>query len=504
MKRLDFRLPEFTRHAWVGDTARAEWEPRIARVVTAWRATEWLSVIAGLREAALLVLGDEELPTVAKRVAAAGFAVAPVDRIPASDAYVSARTEPAPNTPTMARVVITRPEHVDAFRSAWECGDQLTVGRLLGYPACCSRFFKETWVDQRFVDTTWPSAARTAEVDSDVTEIDLGGPPEANVLLRWLGVRSVPHLPCRFDCAPSLALAHELLRVGRESGYGDEMDDLISILGWPIQWTALHGIAEIKTPVVRISATTDATAVKYTVRWRGQTFPRHGARGLVFPYSRPQGLRITGSRSFDRGLRNASRPLDRLRDGRSYHADNGFPSRAAMDAAHRPLVDLVASRVGAGSRVIDLGCGNGALLEKICTSRRGVVPFGVDLDEKKIAHARLLHPGHDEHFRVGDLFDAVALGDAEYDVAILMPGRLLEAPDRAPTLLRWLGVRVGEIVVYRYPGYETADDAASMAAAAGLRVDRVRNSCAVARAVVGQVVRRRAATSLPGRPARRH
>ena len=73
------------------------------------------------------------------------------------------------------------------------------------------------------------------------------------------------------------------MALGRELGFGAEIEWLGEILGWPLEWSALHGIAEIKTPVLRASARTDATPRKYVVRWEGESYPEGGASGLRFP-----------------------------------------------------------------------------------------------------------------------------------------------------------------------------------------------------------------------------
>ena len=83
--------------------------------------------------------------------------------------------------------------------------------------------------------------------------------------------------------------------------------------------------------------------------------------------------------------------------------------------------------IGDIGTVIDLGCGNGALLKKISEARTGMIPFGVDADESKLEHARLLQPAFAANFVAGNMFESIPL-DAEtvYSLIILMPGRLLE------------------------------------------------------------------------------
>jgi hypothetical protein len=97
-------------------------------------------------------------------------------------------------------------------------------------------------------------------------------------------------------------LAKKLIDIGRAAEYVDEMDWLPEILSWPIEWSALHRIAEIKTPVLKASARTDATPCRYTVRRQGDNYPLEGIRGLNFPYRLPPQRILNGSRELQRAL----------------------------------------------------------------------------------------------------------------------------------------------------------------------------------------------------------
>ena len=78
-----------------------------------------------------------------------------------------------------------------------------------------------------------------------------------------------------------------------------------------------------------------------------------------------------------------------------------------MDDAHRPVVDARGPALaGRGGRVVDFGCGNGALLKKLAAAAPGVTPFGIDSDPARIKHARLLQPDFRSNFVVGDILDA--------------------------------------------------------------------------------------------------
>jgi 2-polyprenyl-3-methyl-5-hydroxy-6-metoxy-1,4-benzoquinol methylase len=454
MERLEFTLPDFTRFMWVSDPAKDVWQSRLERVANAWLEIEWRAVVAGVRSCAVTMASPEQLVAQAPGWAEEGLSALPVEMVGLTgQPYASTSAVAQPGEPFLFRIVIGRPPDVAAFKRAWDAADQEAIGDLLGYPPCCREFFRRVWVDDAMVDTTWPMATATAAAaDNDGTVVEVDGPAQANILWRWMGARAVPHLPCRFDCPATVNLGERLVAVGRSCGFAPEMDWLLEVLSWPVEWSALHGIAEIRTPVLKVSTRTDATARRYVVRRRGDSYPVEGAQGLSFPFQAPVKLRLTGTRGFQRGIEHAvavtaPRPS-------WYATDNGFDSIVAMEEAHRPIVTAaVAALAGRGGNAVDLGCGNGALLDKIAAAARGVAPFGIDLDEARIEHARALHRNAAAHFIVGDMFDDEGLwsSDKRFALAILMPGRLLEAgPERAAALRARLRTHCDRLLVYAY------------------------------------------------------
>jgi trans-aconitate methyltransferase len=159
-----------------------------------------------------------------------------------------------------------------------------------------------------------------------------------------------------------------------------------------------------------------------------------------------------------------------------YHLDNLFPSRARLDEVHAPIVALALATLGGrGGDVLDLGCGNGALLAKLHAGDPGVVPHGVDLEPDRIEHARVLLPRFATNFVAADLYAAHPLvaDDRHYALVLLAGRRLLQGtPDRVDRLKAWLAGHARHVLFYGYGTALTAFDSglAGLARAAGLRL----------------------------------
>lgn len=268
MDRLPTVLPDWTRIKWVSEEARSVWEGRISRINKAWEKFE------RSRRNALQFIKHEDYPRIYAEVAVDGKILVP---LPEGD-------------PWTGRTAICKPINAGVWKLAWDRRDDEYIGQILGYPECCIKFFKKYWVDEKFVDTTWPMTLNYPWVGCieygkypNLTEIKIQPRVHNNILLRWLGVRLVSHLPCSFDCEAThqMSLVNGCDIFSKDKELYEWIADMLS---WPLEWSALHGIAEIKTPILTISTRTDMTEKKYTVQLRGSSYPKEGAKGLVFPF----------------------------------------------------------------------------------------------------------------------------------------------------------------------------------------------------------------------------
>jgi SAM-dependent methyltransferase len=112
-----------------------------------------------------------------------------------------------------------------------------------------------------------------------------------------------------------------------------------------------------------------------------------------------------------------------------------------MEAAHSVVASVVGQSPGA---VLDLGCGDGALLARLTLDG-----FGIEQDAGVVERGARRHPGLSLFVgRIEKLHGTV--GTVEPDVVLVMPGRLLEMSQEDADLVRAGLLRKKRVVVYAY------------------------------------------------------
>ncbi|ALG67649.1 hypothetical protein [Beggiatoa leptomitoformis] len=304
MERLDFVLPDFTRISWVSEEARSQWEHRFTRLIQVWQTAEWQSVKTGMRGCCTLVLSPTQFIEQASLWIEQGLVSLPLEmQAVAQYANAQALLQVAGDTPFLLRVAVGYPAAIQALQRAINQQDEAEISRLVGYPYCCYQAFHHYCAEQGFIDMTWHSAlASHHQPDSESQLIKLSSCIETNLFWQSLGLRLIPHNPCRYDCPASIEMGKQFILLLQQLGFTEELSWLQEIFDFPVAWSALHGIAEIKTPLLKISTTTDATPTKYIVHYQGQTYPLAGGQGLTFPYRLARQPVLSQSPSFKRGL----------------------------------------------------------------------------------------------------------------------------------------------------------------------------------------------------------
>lgn len=472
MIREKHLLKEWTRLIWTAEAdVTAKWKAVINDVSKVWRDLERWTVVDGVRDSALTFVYPAQMLEFVKWASEHGLVVLPMERTGVAPVYAASSYGFEEGKPWHYRVILTHAEKAAEWYDASyeENYDHGRIGELLGFPECCRAHFGEFWGELEFRDTTWPMAENTMAGEYNTTRIDIADAfPECNILWHWMGVRLTPHLPCSFKCEASRNLARQWIECGKEHDYAVQMEQALEILSWPIQWSALYGIAEIRTPILKCSSRTDTTAEEYVVRYLGSNYPEGGASGVVFPFRIPEKLAVTGSKRFARAFEEISLPpsaraipsitrAPSMGLPASTWRDNGFSSLESMEEAHNVLLGVLtaswkpdAEKTG-NVRVLDLGCGNALLLERISEVFSGmVIPCGVESQRSRFegAYDRL---GGKGEIAFGDIAKWPDLWPEDhYSLVVLMPRRIDELQDDGPAVAERIREVASAILLYGY------------------------------------------------------
>lgn len=395
-------MPDHTRVIWASGEPREFWMPRIQQASQDWLKIEQLTLLEGLRDSILIFLQKDQVAEKKKWCAQNGFELVLLEAVPQNNSYSSYGSNGTVTKENHSyRAAITKKEYVGDWYDAWRGSDNKKIGQLLGYPECCQNFFEKYWVQEQWRDLTYPAYKNSPNGAS--------GPIEANILGRWIGIRWVSHMPCSFQCEHSVKIGKETRELAEALGFKESAAVIDEVLSWNMKWSALHGIAEIKTPVYKVSAATEATGQELLIERSGKQ-PDKKASGLGFPFQNRRSKPYTEGKSFRRSIEALTDP--------DVWEDNGFSTKDAMIASHEPLLHLVPKEV---ESVVDFGCGNGHLLQCISEQSEAQLLVGYELDPEKVTRGKL----HYDNIRLQDedMFDVVP---EPAELAIVMAGRLLE------------------------------------------------------------------------------
>lgn len=426
VKRLDFTVPEFVRTIWVSEEARAVWEHRISAVSRMWQEVERTAVAVGYKLSTLQSCNPDEFINLTRWASDWNLVVAPVSRVDIASIYSNAEKPPVKGQPWQYRVVIAPPNQVRHFLTYWNRRNDEAIGDMLGYPICCQSFFHQFWTTGEWRDLTYPMVMVDGD---DTTHFQVNSSLGCNILLRWLGVRRVSHLPCSFQCENTTAIGDNMRELAVRS-FPQETEWLDEMLSWPVRWSSLHGIAVITTPVIRIVTSSDALAEKVTIDRQGSSYPAEGVSGVTFPFQQvyPIKLRLK--------LENVWK-------------DNGFRSQAAMDDAHSVVLAVVARTKITNEKIIDLGCGNGILLSKIGDMFPDAQLSGVESSQARWGRAVSRLNGSVQLMN-GDLHDDT-YWQPPYGLTLISVMRLLEVDvDKKDELLERIARGSEHLIIYCY------------------------------------------------------
>jgi cyclopropane fatty-acyl-phospholipid synthase-like methyltransferase len=101
-------------------------------------------------------------------------------------------------------------------------------------------------------------------------------------------------------------------------------------------------------------------------------------------------------------------------------------------AQFAPLVDEFLTKVPAGGRILDVGCGNGAYVSYFLT--RGFDAIGIDISETMLSEARRMVPA--DRLFLMDMFDIESFPADSFDGIVSVTSMLYTSKKNHPEMLR--------------------------------------------------------------------
>jgi len=298
MELLGFDMPPFARIQYVTAGVKNEWEPRVARAAKAYYDLELLTVKHGVRACTTRHVSPQNLEYDLQNFARHGLVWLPIQRVGSYQGFAHKHPPVQEGRPwawygVVARTMEDALKFVEASTTKF---DHDVLGQLLGYPDCCRKFFNEVW-GAGYIDPIWQQAGGDLEhmIQHEVTEGQEMVHFSSSVshltvsMLRYIGVRIVPHIPCSVGCKHSEHIAQAWFEVGEKEEV-EGLRDLVALLTLPTEWDCLRGIAVVSTPLFKIQTNSMTTTKRYIVRKDGEWYPEEAPSGLKFPWQTKVGF----------------------------------------------------------------------------------------------------------------------------------------------------------------------------------------------------------------------
>ncbi len=187
-------------------------------------------------------------------------------------------------------------------------------------------------------------------------------------------------------------------------------------------------------------------ALANALAWLWRLFPQSWRRGIIM------GLLVLESRDKDPGaglkrLFTIRDRLDLVVNERAMVLGHGFHPKHRLTNYHRFFVD----RLAPDARVLDIGCGVGAVAGSIADAHPRSTVVGLDYDEKNLKQARSMNDANNLNFVFGDATKEVP--DGPWDAVVL--SNVLEHIDDRIGFLKAIAERTGaRQFLIRVPHFE--------------------------------------------------
>jgi hypothetical protein len=305
MELLDIRTPSITRTQFASLTSKQVWEEKIRKGSHLYPALEYLTVKHEVRPCMIAHGVDpNSLDDYMRKLSRDGLLVVPVAKEAAQNGAGFGHVQGAyTGGPFTYRCVVTKSiDLADQFADAHNRGDDLAIGKLLGFPERSSIFFDEVW-KKGYFDPIWQQAENTTEPETLKNRRDFED-PMGNVekklirfkssdenwkilsTFRYIGIRVISHFAHSFDDKESIQVADNWIQLAKDLNLLG-LQETMEILQLPFEWNCLKGFAEINTPVFKIVTSSVPCYPNHIIQQESDFYPAEAPNGIQFPWRNP-------------------------------------------------------------------------------------------------------------------------------------------------------------------------------------------------------------------------
>ncbi len=170
---------------------------------------------------------------------------------------------------------------VETAEAAFHSSDWGSFFGSIEAPACCGVHASKRAVAATVAEVVW------SLVPANQTLTELAESVQTHPLLAPIGLSIMPILPCSLNCCAAQHESERWLATAASFGYATEVGWLRECLSWAAEWSELHGVTEIKTPVFKLAIQTESNMISRQIKRHGTTRTEGAAAGLRFPFAAP-------------------------------------------------------------------------------------------------------------------------------------------------------------------------------------------------------------------------
>lgn len=246
MKLYSFDIFPFTKIYWQKDDQG--FRNMVSRASRLSHLVEYETVKQHLRKVATFHIRPQGFEDEIEKIAEDGLFWLPIQRSKIYSGFSHKHFPTSKDDPqsTVYGVLSWKLEYAKQFKEAskGKC-DHEKLAELLGYPACCAKFFTKVW-SQGYYDPIYQAAENTKGMKKSGRTIELKSNGYANSSMRYFGLRIVPQITCSFSCKASEEQGRMFFEVMQDIDR-EAANFLLDYLKGPEEWSVYHGIAQVVT-----------------------------------------------------------------------------------------------------------------------------------------------------------------------------------------------------------------------------------------------------------------